>query len=396
MNFTKLYLIKKSIIFDNFIPLTISLKIAAYLFYNFENFSIAANVGSFLVACLLLFFATLKSTRPLNIRRLGLVLVIFTISFLHALLNLSSTEATFYFVKAGLIAVPFLFLIEILSAQAVRKTFYYFGVLALTKILIDFIPMVLIWLGASISDPLPTFLLGNIDRGVLLESIGGQMRIFDASSVLFILSVFVISRWSYWAKIIVMFPILFVVFVNFTISLFSGIILVYLLYLIALRSYTVLFLITVILVISGSLFFQSETSNILFDEKEKSTSIKFAQIENTLLAFQDAPLGNGIGNIDEKLFRDGDLLIENSYLFLIYAYGIFSAIPIFFLVRFFCRSIRYSINNLKVFPAATTVILVLVSSGSNPYLFAGSIYVVFYAISKLFELSFRENSDSFS
>lgn len=378
-------------VFEYVIPVIISLKVAAYIFYNYEFLSKLLNLGSAFFALCGLFFLTTKGAVKFTASRLKLTISLIAASLIHAIFTIDNPDIYLTFLLSALIALPFFIHIELASSVALNRVLYLSGLWMLLKIFIYSIPFCLIWIaGFPFDDPIVQLLLGENVRGAPLEGLGGLVRIMDKSLVLFPLIIYVLRsaprvfNWIAWVVCI------FVFTVNFTAAIFVSGIVVLMLYLLLQRAKFTFFFFALFMFLGGAFLINTDAWEILREDKMISTSIKAQQFENTIDAFDEKPFGNGIGHLDSRLFRSGDMIFENSYLFVLYSYGVFALIPFFYLAIFFIKSTRIASSVKGYFPAAATAISIIISSGSNPYLFAGTIYVLLYAISRIYQDYFQQ------
>ena len=127
-----------------------------------------------------------------------------------------------------------------------------------------------------------------------------------------------------------------------------------------------------------------EVLTFLFELKRYSFEVKLAQISYITENIGSFILGSGIGATDAALFRPGGFMIENSYLYLIYVFGVM-AIPFFIYFSYLGTNLFLNLNNQytqNLFTLYAVFVSILVLSASNPYLYSGSVYVVLYLLSK--------------
>ncbi len=382
------------------VPLLISLKVAAYVFYNFKMLSTLLSVGTTVIAICMLPLLIERAGRSFKFQRLTLVFFLIAAGLVHAQFQLENPNAIASFALSALIVIPFLLYLELSDSSEIHRTVYLLGIWVIIKILIDFVPISMIWLmGVRADDPIVQAFLGSTPDSLMtpIHAMGGAQRITDSGLVIFPLAFYVIREWPKLLRNICTVIIGFVIFVNFTFGVFISVFFVISLYFLLKRKYTTLVLLMIILVGGGASLMSSDAWEVLQADKEKSTEIKTQQFTNTLDVFAEKPFGAGIGHYDSRLtrdYKDGNFYFENSYLFLIFAYGVFALFPFYLIASFAYRSARSAIRSEHSFPLAAAVVSIFVASISNPYLFAGGVYITIYMASVAYERMDTSNNRS--
>jgi hypothetical protein len=207
-------------------------------------------------------------------------------------------------------------------------------------------------------------------------------RIQDKAIVLYPLVVAIMFTPNYSRALAILAVSTLAITINFNVAGIVAYFIIFASFLFFRRSYSIFGIISAFMIFLTLLFIEDIQSLIAL--KSYSFELKMFQLIYVVENFSDFMFGNGIGNVDLKLFREGDLLIENSYLYLLYALGLFS-LPIF---AYLAMLSMYMFHNLSkgmtpsLFALYACLISILILSGSNPYLFSGSIYVIFYIVSK--------------
>lgn len=370
------------VLLDVVAPFAVSLKIAAYIFYNFTQVAFAFNLTAVLIAVATLPMLLARKEEDFNPRRMMLVLLLFSLVLVHTLLQQGDSRALAGWLASGLIALPFFLHLELATREVISRILYLCGAWMLLKICIDFVPMLLLWSG-SIGQDNPLFVLLLTGAAMTpMAGLGGLLRIFDASVVFFPLVLFVLKDWDWKYMLGAMCIVAFVIVVNFTVAIFASAFLIGCLYLLARRAHLLLALIASVMIVGMGAIMSTESWQKLSEDKGRSFDIKAAQYSGSMDILVESPWGRGMGNRDDRLQRDGDTFFENSYLYLIFAYGWLALFPLYLIVKFLARAVWTMTRIPSFFPAGATLLAILVSAGSNPYLFAGGIYVFIYTVAR--------------
>ena len=208
------------------------------------------------------------------------------------------------------------------------------------------------------------------------------VRISDRAIVLYPIVIALILTSSFRNAGVIVALSTFAVLINFNLAAIVAYVAILTSFLIFWRKFFILGCAFVLVSFTTALAY--EEILFLLDLKSASLDLKLNQAIYVFQNLSNFIFGQGIGSIDESLFRKGDFLIENSYLYLFYALGIFSA-PIFLylvLLTMYIINSLFKVNTPSLFALYACLVSILVLSGSNPYLFSGSIYVIFYILSK--------------
>lgn len=364
------------------VPFAVSLKIAAYLFYNFTQVAFAFNLIGFMLVLVTLPLLLARKEVKVNSQRMILVLILFSSVLIHTLSQQGDSRAVTGWLLSGLIALPFFLHLELAERAAIRRILSLCGSWMLIKVCMDFVPMFLLWNGSIAQDNLLFVLLLTGEAKTPMAGLGGLLRIFDAGIVFFPLILYAVKDWAWNYKMAVFCIVIFVIVVNFTVAVFASTFMIGCLYLLARRAHTALALIAFVMTVGMGAIMNTESWQKLSEDKSKSFEIKAAQYASSMDILIESPWGNGVGNRDDRLHRDGDIFFENSYLYLVFAYGWLALLPLFLMLEFLARAARTMIRTPLFFPAGATLLAILVSAGSNPYLFAGGIYVFIYTVAR--------------
>lgn len=364
-------------------------KVLAFIFINYHLFAVALHLFS--IGTLSLCWLINWSIYLRDKRGLGIVLIfalIGCLSGLHAQLLLVENDRTLQVLAPVMLITLYILPIRSLDVAELNRILSLIGIATLLKIVLNVIILTFFLLGL-ISPTEESFeaYFGDVSS-VAYESFS-IFKLYE-KSLLFIPLIFY-GQLKSFLSVIVRHSLAWVgVLWSMTISFITGLAFFYAVLLVRLAYERRFFIVSVVffsVFLIATLF--SQEIGLLFLEKSISISIKAKQVD----AFWGVRLlGAGIGSSSIPSLQPGQIFFENSYVLLVLWLGVF-AIPFITLIAgsivLGVSRVSVSYNHAVTFAALMGI---FISSGSNPYLFSGSIVLVLFILMRRIALGTKNGA----
>lgn len=362
---------------DNFLLTALVLKFIAFCFYDLSGLRMILQPASFLFLVAYLCSDKKSSYSPVALLS---TLSLLSLTAANIFLAQSASEYALTFLITLLYGLVCGLAVQAKSAAFISHLVKYIALIVLLRILyIDLIFLSILIFGHSAGEVIGNF--STLDFAWYTFEFT-LVRISDQAIVLYPIVIALIFASNMRRALIILVLSTLAILINFNIAACVAYIAIFASFLFFWRRYFFLFCVSALAIILVALMY--ENILLLINLKSASFELKLFQLIYIIQNASDFMFGQGVGSIDETLFRKDDFLIENSYLYLFYALGIFS-FPIFLYLASLSLYIFYRLFNTttpNLFALYACLVSILVLSGSNPYLFSGSIYVIFYILSK--------------
>lgn len=371
---------------DNLFLLAILVKFSGLIFYDIKHLFVIANVSSIILLFLLLVVFEFSSFKINILRFCGILSLLVLLGFhIFHFSSIDLYELKFYITI--IFSLLFIFIADSFGHNIALRFFLSLAIMIIAKLLyISLIGWFLFFKGPSAQYLVNVF--SSYDVAWLSFGKYTFPRIADNGAFVW-LGVFTLFtvRMSYIKKLLI-FAIFFnsIIF-NMSIAIFIGTIFAFILYLFLIKKY--LEITYIFLLLSFFIFTNIDSLLEIYKLKMYSFEVKLAQFNLVNNLFINNFFGSGFGVISEGLFRGNDKIFENSYLYLIYSFGIFGFLIIFILAFLF---IILFIKNKTNFDSIliSYLLFILIACASNPYLFSGTTYVIIFFIYKYIWLDSRQ------
>lgn len=367
-----------SSILSFFIVAAIFFKIAAFIIVDHVNLASVLNnasfiflISSYLLGCIAFFADSRGMFISISIA------CIFSLLFLHALFMGVDAESSVIVLLPILVSTLYILPMRFLSKEELDLVLSLASIALIIKMSTSIGIALLIFSGflSLEKDSLELYLGKMTDNMVFYDSVG-MFKIYEKGLVVLPLALYFYSKYTF-ARFVQVGILILACFASLTLSFYAS--LLTLIFAFIYRDLRIHLykraLVAIFLIGCVFAYFSTELSMIFF-EKEDSVAIKVNQW--TSVSSFDSLLGLGVGSQNVPTLQSGDVYIENSYILLYYWLGLF-VIPF---LLFFFYLLFVSINNLNFSRAnilsSTTIISIIISSGSNAYIFSGGVLVILF------------------
>ncbi len=351
----------------------ITLKLASFVFTNYVDFAAYLSYASLVI--LVIYYARyiLKCLDRLVVTILfGFAIIGYCIFV--SLINSVPPEDFFTLILPVCIGLAYFPMLKDCSIETIDFCFKATSILILLKTIYNLIIYVMIYRGMID--------FGKLELEPYLGEIGlfttqldslGIFKLYDKSLLFIPLYIYALST----SKVLIIVQWLLLSLAVF----FSGTLSFYFVYVIVIVYLCICFkkgssLLPILFM--GIIFVIAFEANIVEFMVEKSRSVDI-KLEQYAGLSQLSLVGQGIGSRLIPGLKDDDLVIENSYLYMVFAFGPILIIPIAILMGF----VLYKLFNVRVASYNSSLmklnfISFLISSGSNIFIFSGSVLIILY------------------